>query len=105
MAKGKFVKEEKRRRVSFSYESTEAKEVILMGDFNNWNSKAHPMKHDRKGLWKISLMLAPETYEYRFLVDGEWKNDPNQESCPNPFGTVNNYIVVVPHTKNNRGVS
>ena len=29
----------KRRRVNFSLEATEAKEIILIGDFNNWNPK------------------------------------------------------------------
>ncbi|MEJ2656035.1 MAG: hypothetical protein P8012_02425 [Desulfobacterales bacterium] len=34
----------KRRKVTFSLKSPDAKEVILMGDFNQWNPKIHPMK-------------------------------------------------------------
>ncbi|MDY6973201.1 MAG: glycogen-binding domain-containing protein [Thermodesulfobacteriota bacterium] len=40
-------------------------------------------------------MLYPERYEYRFLVDGQWYNDPqNDLTCPNCFGTQNNVILV-----------
>jgi hypothetical protein len=40
-------------------------------------------------------MLFPGTYEYRFMVDGQWKNDPNNNQTRiNRFGTKNNFIVV-----------
>ena len=39
----------KRRRVTFSLISPDAKEVILMGDFNQWNPKVHPMKKNKNG--------------------------------------------------------
>ena len=41
----------KRQRVTFSLEAINANEVILMGDFNNWDPKVHPMKSDGSGLW------------------------------------------------------
>jgi 1,4-alpha-glucan branching enzyme len=63
--------------------------------FNNWNSSKHPMKKDKKGIWKKSLSLKPGQYEYRYLVDGQWENDP---SCPsvvaNEFGSQNNLKIV-----------
>ena len=84
-----------RRRVIFSLESPDAKEVILMGDFNQWNPKKHPMKKNKNGVWNKTTMLFPGTYEYRFLVDGKWKNDPNNnQTRTNRFGTNNNFIVV-----------
>jgi 1,4-alpha-glucan branching enzyme len=94
MAKGKSSMTGRRRRVTFSFESMNAKDVILMGDFNNWNPKTHPMKNDGKGAWKKTVMLFPDRYEYRFLVDGEWRNDHNGNLCPNDFGSYNNFIVV-----------
>ena len=84
-----------RRRVIFSLESPDAKEVILMGDFNQWNPKKHPMEKYKNGVWKKTTMLFPGTYEYRFMVDGQWKNDPNNnQTRVNRFGTNNNFIVV-----------
>ena len=61
----------KRRRVKFSLKSNGAKEVILMGDFNNWNSKKHPMKSDGDDAWNKTVMLSYGKHEYKFLIDGE----------------------------------
>jgi hypothetical protein len=37
------------------------------------------------------VILLPGQYEYKFLVDGQWKQDPkNNRICPNKFGTYNN---------------
>jgi 1,4-alpha-glucan branching enzyme len=78
------------RKVQFEFPAPEALEVYLAGDFNNWDTSANPMKKDRKGIWKISLPLKPGKYEYRFLVDGNWENDPACCNCvANEFGTQN----------------
>ena len=86
---------DKRRRVTFTLEFPLAGEVVLMGDFNQWNPKTHPMKKDKAGLWKKNTLLYPGRYEYRFLVDGHWRNDPNNHrTCLNSFGSYNNIIIV-----------
>ena len=91
MAKIEPKKKIKRRKIMFSFESSDAKEVILMGDFNNWNPKKHPMKKDGDGKWTKAVILPPGQYEYKFLVDGHWKEDPQSDRiCPNKFGTYNN---------------
>jgi 1,4-alpha-glucan branching enzyme len=87
----------KRRRIEFVIELPEAKQVILMGDFNNWEAKTHPMRKDKSGVWRKAVMIFPGRYEYRFWVDGEWHNDPhNPQRCPNCFGSENNVIEVKP---------
>lgn len=84
----------KRRRVTFSIEAPRAEKVILTGDFNNWSSKTHPMKNDGNGMWSKTVMLKPGKYEYKFLIDGDWKIDTgNNQTCPNCFGTRNNVIM------------
>ena len=53
------------------------------------------MKRDESGMWKKMLMLTPGRYEYKFLVDGEWRNNPENELLfPNDFGTHNNLLRV-----------
>ena len=85
----------KRRRVTFTLEAPKANKVILMGDFNKWDDQIHPMKKNRSGVWEKITMLLPGRYEYRFLVDGQWWNDPkNDQVCPNCFGTQNNVMVI-----------
>ena len=95
MAAKKSEPKSKRRKITFSLTSPDAKEVILMGDFNHWNQKKHPMKKDVNGVWKKTTMLFPGRYEYRFLVDNRWENDPeNKQLCSNSFGSKNNFIIV-----------
>jgi hypothetical protein len=40
--------------------------------------------------------LSPGRYEYRFVVNGEWVDDPKAKaSVPNPHGGRNAVLVVV----------
>jgi 1,4-alpha-glucan branching enzyme len=95
MPEGKSKEKAKRRRLTLSLEAPGSRQVSLMGDFNNWNAKTHPMKKDESGLWKKTVMLQPGRYEYKFMVDGQWENDPgNDQACFNCFGTHNNVIIV-----------
>ena len=90
MTKVKSKQKIKRRKVTFSLDLSGAKEVILMGDFNNWNPKKHPMKTDENGLWNKNVVIPPGRYEYKFLIDGQWKEDPqNDQTGLNCFGTYN----------------
>ena len=84
-----------KRRITFKLEASEAKEAILVGDFNSWDVKKHRMKMDDKGRWTKIVTLAPGSYEYKFLLDGQWQNDPNNDQVvPNSFGTHNNLLTV-----------
>ena len=91
MAKEKTAKQ----KVTFSYEAPDAKAVLLAGDFTDWQAAPVTLKKDKSGVWKTTLSLAPGTYQYRLLVDGEWRDDPN---CPhrqgNQFGGQNCVCVV-----------
>ena len=81
---------ERTKKTNFSFSAPEAGYVFLVGDFNAWSTNSHPMKKDKKGAWKTSINLLPGTYQYRFLVDGCWQNDPSCAGCvPNEFGTLN----------------
>jgi len=83
----------KKRKVTFSVNLPDAEEVILMGDFNQWNPQKHPMKKDKNGTWVKGVIILPGVYEYKFLIDGQWTEDPqNSLICPNGFGTYNNVL-------------
>ncbi len=78
------------KRAQFAFQAPEAKEVYLVGEFNNWDNSVNPMKNDMNGLWKTALFLKPGKYEYRFIVDGNGENDPSCSCCvPNEFGSRN----------------
>ena len=90
----------KQRKVTFSFEKADANEVFLIGDFNKWNLKTHPMKSDGNGRWVGDVIIPIGKYEYKFLIDGQWKEDPlNEQLCPNYFGTYNNIINVTAKNK------
>ena len=83
-------KPRKNKKVDFEHYAPEASLVQLAGAFNNWDLTKNPLKKDEDGTWKVSIELPPGRYEYRFLVDGIWKNDQLPEECvPNAFGTLN----------------
>ncbi|HJZ55069.1 MAG TPA: glycogen-binding domain-containing protein [Gemmataceae bacterium] len=64
--------------------------VTVAGSFCGWTHEGYPLKQDRHGVWTVRLALPPGKYEYRFLVDGQWENDPAcTERVPNPFGSEN----------------
>ena len=83
-------KKPKMKEVSFSLEAPGAERVAIAGDFNDWDPASQVLKKDKKGVWKTSIRLLPGTYQYRFLVDGTWQNDPACTECTeNPHGTLN----------------
>ena len=93
MAKKNSQQNIKRRSWTFTLEAAEAKEVFLMGDFNNWSPGKHSMQKDKNGRWNKRVMLSPGDHEYKFLVDGQWEEDPlNNRRCSNRFGSFNSII-------------
>jgi 1,4-alpha-glucan branching enzyme len=85
----------KRKMIKFLLKAVDAKEVHLVGEFNDWKPAAHPMKNDGNGIWVKQLQLSEGIYEYKYFVDSQWMADPqNERVCPNCFGTLNNIVRV-----------
>jgi 1,4-alpha-glucan branching enzyme len=84
-----------KKRISFQYHAPEAAEIYLAGTFNGWDSNNRSLKQQKDGKWKTTLTLEPGIYEYRFIVDGEWRNDPRcEEKRANDFGSENSVLRV-----------
>jgi 5'-AMP-activated protein kinase regulatory beta subunit len=84
-----------KKRVTFTLDDPAAYEVTLAGSFNAWDPSVRPLKKDTDGLWKTIMMLPKGTYEYRFVVDGQWREDPKaKEQRMNEFGNHNSILVV-----------
>jgi len=95
MTKAKMKTKRDLRKVKFLFESADAREVFLLGGFNNWDPRAHPMKYDGNGKWNRTIMIPPGKYEYKFLADGQWLLDPgNDRRCQNCFGSDNSVLDV-----------
>lgn len=80
--------------VRFSFKPpTPAKEVFVCGDFNGWG-RGTPLA-EKNGIWGADLEVALGEYEYKFLVDGIWFNDPEAvKQVPNLWGSDNSLLVV-----------
>ncbi|MCI0746111.1 MAG: glycogen-binding domain-containing protein [Verrucomicrobia subdivision 3 bacterium] len=67
-----------------------ASSVCIAGTFNDWHPQATEMINVGGDRWVKALSLEPGCYEYRFVVDGRWVDDPAAtETAPNAFGTRN----------------
>lgn len=89
----------KKQRITVTFHAPGAKSVHLAGSFNNWNTTSHPLHQDKRdkmnGTWQRTVYLEPGVYEYRFVVDGVWHDDPGStERWTNEFGTFNCVIWV-----------
>ena len=84
-----------RRAVNFELRDLPGKEVFLAGSFNEW--KLDRIMHDKNGdgIYRCRMLLLPGEYQYKFLIDGEWRVDPlNPNFQPNDFGSLNSVLKV-----------
>ena len=84
-----------RRAVVLNYKDAPGKNVIVAGDFNDWRTDRQMSDHNGTGDYCCRILLAPGQYQYKFLVDGEWRSDPeNPNFVPNSFGSLNSVLIV-----------
>ena len=61
---------------TFFYGNPRATEVLLAGDFTNWQNGALPMEKGEKGFsLAVTLPADTEAVTYKFISDGNWTTD------------------------------
>ncbi len=81
--------------VEFIAEFPRAKRVAITGDFTGWSVEGEPMELISDGRWRLEVPVPAGCYEYKYIVDGVWKVDPeNPERVRNSYGQLNSIIVV-----------
>ncbi len=79
-----------KKRVTFALSAPQARAVLVTGSFCDWQTDSLALKKDKNGLWTRIVLLAPGRHEYRFVVDGQWHDDPScREHVANAFGSEN----------------
>jgi 5'-AMP-activated protein kinase regulatory beta subunit len=73
--------------------------VEVEGSFDNWSTR-QPLQRTGRDFTVIKL-LPPGVYQYKFIVDGDWKYDPNQPAMFDEIGNVNNVIEVQEYVPEN----
>ncbi|MBN1885771.1 MAG: alpha-glucosidase C-terminal domain-containing protein [Candidatus Krumholzibacteriota bacterium] len=86
------------KQVTFSFQPVigGVANVFLAGSFNDWNdSKTRMSDEDGDGVYETTLLLAPGTYQYKFVVDGTWLTDEAAaDFADDGFGGRNSVIAV-----------
>ncbi len=96
----KYNKDRTSCRVSFllhSEAAPDARNITIVGDFNNWDPAASPMKRLKNGDFKIILSLpSGREYRFKYLINGSrWENDWCADKyVPNSFGSDDSVVVV-----------
>jgi len=81
--------------VRFEFTHPTANTVCVAGSFNHWQPETKTLHSSGVGRWYKETALAPGTYEYCLVVDGQWISDPlARETVPNPFGGRNSVLIV-----------
>jgi 1,4-alpha-glucan branching enzyme len=81
-------------RVCLELYAPDAQVVFVAGSFNDWQPGAMPLQKREGDRWAVELTLDPGRYEYRFVVDGRWTDDPLSPAyVSNPFDGLNCVLV------------
>ena len=91
--------EQANREIVIQFRNRDATDVRIAGDFNGWvpdkDIRSTVETEGPQRIWTKILTLPPGTYEYRYVVDGEWCEDPeNPLGVPGPVGGRNSVLVV-----------
>jgi len=84
-----------KQEIILTFSAPKAKMVTVAGDFNGWSSDAAPLEKTGDSDWALRLTLRSGQYEYRFVVDGRWCEDPQasgRAACP--YGGFNSVLMV-----------
>jgi len=75
----------------------EAEMVTVVGEFNNWDEQATPMKRQKNGDFTVTVELETgREYRFRYYLDGKkWENDWCADRYEqNPFGGHDSVVAV-----------
>lgn len=81
--------------ICFLVKAEGATSVQIAGDFNNWNPEMQNLTQakEQKGLWYTILPLGQGKHAYRYVIDGNWQEDPsNPEYEESLFGVKHSIV-------------
>ena len=84
--------------VQFGFVAPNASSVALVGDFNDWDPKATPLRAaSTGGVWSVEVPIQPGRHLYAFVVDGTvWRPDPAApQATGEDYGEPNSALTVV----------
>ena len=95
LVESKFAMNKNKTKQTFSFKAPGADSVLLAGDFTGWMNSPIPLRKQPDGVWRAIAWLLPGTHHYRFVVDGEWTDDPECKlRVQNPFWRQNAVVQI-----------
>lgn len=87
--------------VHFVLVNESARNVYLVGDFNDWSKTKTPLARTvNQSAWTVSVPLPEGKHEYAFIVDDDngehWVADPLSTKVEDEFGTESSIVRVGP---------
>lgn len=83
------------QRIEFRLRAKPGSAVFIAGTFNDWDPTNLPLRPTDEGAYRATLLLPPGRHEYKFIVNGVWRMDPEcPDWVPNPLGTLNSVVSV-----------
>lgn len=84
-------------KVTFTVPAEEATKVAVVGDFNSWSAKGSSLKKLKNGTFKGTFDMPKDSaYEFKYLVDGEYVNEPEADRYQwNEFAGSENPVLEV----------
>lgn len=103
--KKQFSKNKQTCKVTFTVDAalaTGAKEVAVLGQFNNWDPSEDTMRKLKDGTFTKTLELeAGHEYQFRYLIDGKiWTNDTMADKYINSGVAAEENCVVITSSQN-----
>lgn len=74
-----------------------ASKVQLAASFTDWQFHALDMRRTDSG-WVLPVKLGPGKYWYKFIIDGNWTTDPNNQNQEGDGQGNTNSVFYVPNT-------
>ena len=79
-------------------EAGSARTAHVVGEFNNWDTHANPMKKLKSGAFTATVNLkSGKEYQFRYLLDETtWETDFDADRFETtPFGNSENSVIIV----------
>jgi 1,4-alpha-glucan branching enzyme len=73
------------RGVRFAVWAPNAENVHVIGDFNGWDTRTHPMRRRSGGVWELFLPGAPVGLAYKYFIRSRFHGYRQEKADPYAF--------------------
>jgi len=85
-------------KVQFRFTGPSSGPVYVVGDFNDWDERANPMRREGDRTWRTDLKLREGDYRFLYRAGSSWYVDPESPNVPNPWGSEFS-VITIPQQK------